>query len=145
MPSAKRVCKNATLGTPHAKRDAPNPGPRCATCHREHRAAARAAAKDAHVLRFYRLTAEEYAALYEAQGGRCAICQRARGTTRRLAVDHDHKCCAGPVTCGKCVRGLLCKSCNRMLGHFRDDPEAFERAAQYLRRPPAHAVLLGVD
>lgn len=145
--TAKRPkpCKNAGTDVAHAKRPAPHPGPRCATCHREARKAARKAAHAARVRKVYQLTAEAYAALYEAQGGRCAICRRATGATKRLSVDHDHACCPGPTSCGRCVRGLACSICNQMLGHLRDDPEAFARAAAYLRRPPARAVLLALD
>jgi phage/plasmid primase-like uncharacterized protein len=50
----------------------------------------------------------------------CVIC----GAREALVVDHDH------VT-GK-VRGMLCNHCNRGLGHFRDDPQLLEFAAQYL-------------
>lgn len=85
----------------------------------------------------YTLTAAEYDEIYAAQGGRCAICRRATGARRRLAVDHDHSCCNGPTSCGRCVRGLLCKSCNKSLGFYRDDPEAFRRAADYLERWPS--------
>jgi len=82
-----------------------------------------------------------YDALLRYQLGRCAICRRATGLKRRLAVDHDHACCPTLPACGECVRGLLCKPCNRMLGHGRDDPEFFDRAADYLRNPPAKKVL----
>lgn len=90
----------------------------------------------------YSITPEVYAALYRIQGGTCAICQRATGVRKRLAVDHDHACCNGPTSCGRCVRGLLCKSCNQMLGRMRDDPAAFRRAAAYLDYPPARDIAL---
>lgn len=77
----------------------------------------------------YGLRLGEYAALYAAQGGKCALCLRATGARKRLAVDHDH-------ATGE-VRGLLCGVCNRTLGHFRDDPQAFLRCAAYLNQPPA--------
>ena len=78
----------------------------------------------------YKLTREGYAALYKAQGGVCAICgnpetAKVRGTTKRLAVDHDH-------ATGK-VRGLLCTACNTLLGHARDKIETLEAAIVYLR------------
>lgn len=77
----------------------------------------------------YGITGEQYWSLHEFQGGKCAICQRATGKTRRLSVDHDH-------ATGK-VRGLCCRPCNDMLGHLRDEIEAFERGAEYLRTTPA--------
>lgn len=98
------------------------------------RQAARAdRAHELRVMRVYGLPEGGYAALYEAQGGRCAICQWATGRTKRLAVDHDH------VT-GE-VRGLLCGPCNQTIGRLRDAPDAFDRAAAYLRNPPARLVL----
>ena len=89
----------------------------------------------------YSLTAEQYAAILAHQGGACYICRRKPGA-KRLACDHDHRCCPGPISCGKCVRGLLCRGCNRdVLGHLKDDPAAFQRAIDYLAAPPARAVL----
>ncbi|MGW6260343.1 endonuclease VII domain-containing protein [Streptomyces sp. NPDC055085] len=83
----------------------------------------------------------EYEALYRGQNGLCAICERATGKTRRLSVDHDHKCCPGGVSCGWCVRGLLCRPCNDLLGRARDQREFFARAIRYLQTPPAHNIL----
>lgn len=85
-------------------------------------------------LRRYNLTLEDLDMLLERQGGRCAIC----GTTEsgghgdRFHVDHDHACCPGKKSCGKCIRGLLCSGCNNGLGCFRDDPDALRRAIGYL-------------
>lgn len=93
--------------------------------------------------RVYGLTPDEYERLYEAQGRRCAICRRAGGVTnrpdrqRRLAVDHDHSCCPGPTSCGRCVRGLLCSACNDVLAHARDDAAYFHRAIRYLSDWPS--------
>jgi hypothetical protein len=64
----------------------------------------------------YHLTPEEYDARLAEQDGRCAICREKCATGRRLAVDHDRKCCPGKTSCGKCIRGLLCYTCNVRLG-----------------------------
>lgn len=92
-----------------------------------------AARHASHILKTYGISGEEYNRIYEYQGGRCYICKRANGRTRRLAVDHCH-------ATGN-VRGLLCRSCNRMLGHARDDPRFFSRASTYLQFPPAYDII----
>lgn len=128
------------------RRKAPHGGPRSARCtthYRKRKAAERAAKHEAYVARTYSLSEREYGKLYEAQGGVCAICERATGATRRLSVDHDHACCNGGVSCGYCVRGLLCRPCNDMLGHLRDDWQAFARAVRYLTQKPAAERVLG--
>lgn len=80
----------------------------------------------------YNITAAEYQALLDSQDGVCAICAELCETGKRLAVDHDHRCCPGAKSCGKCIRGLLCRRCNQVLGRLKDDPELFMRAANYL-------------
>lgn len=83
------------------------------------------------------LTPQAFDELLAAQGGRCAICRTddPRGNrVKTWSVDHDHACCPGPMSCGKCVRGLLCNRCNRAIGLLRDDPAVIESAAAYLRR-----------
>lgn len=82
----------------------------------------------------YNLSEAQYKALLQAQGERCAICgtEVAGNRGRLLNVDHDHACCPGHKSCGKCVRGLLCARCNVGLGSFRDDPDRLLSAATYL-------------
>jgi len=79
----------------------------------------------------YGITAQQYEAMLIAQGGVCAVCGQecSRG---HLSVDHDHACCSGPKSCGGCVRGLLCRACNRGLGNFEDNHETLVAAARYL-------------
>ncbi|WP_237075950.1 endonuclease VII domain-containing protein [Mycobacteroides abscessus] len=86
-------------------------------------------------MKTYGITAEQYWAIYEYQGGCCWICRRAKGTgSKRLSVDHDHKT--------GYVRGLLCSPCNRgVLGHLRDDRRALFHGIQYLNDPPAFDVI----
>lgn len=104
----------------------------------------RGASRDPYLQRTYGISQEEYDAIKAHQGGRCFICQRATGSTKNLAVDHDHRHCAGKSGCRDCVRGLLCSQCNlKVLGHLRDDVTALQRAISYLENPPAQEVLRG--
>lgn len=77
------------------------------------------------------ITPADYLRMLDEQGGVCAICHRPQEECR-LAVDHDHRCCAGERSCGKCVRGLLCRTCNLALGCVRDDPAILGSAIDYL-------------
>jgi Recombination endonuclease VII len=72
--------------------------------------------------RTYGLSLEQFDALFVRQGGVCAIChRRPKGD---LCVDHCHRT-------GR-VRGLLCRSCNMVLGLYRDDPNLMRAATAYL-------------
>lgn len=122
---------------PGGQRPAPHPGPRCATHHRAKLQASKAAAHSRRLGQVYSITADEYAEIFERQGRRCAICQRATGLRKRLAVDHDHTCCPGPTSCGRCVRGLLCHGCNDDLARVRDNPAKLRGLADYLEHWPS--------
>lgn len=132
--SKRRQCKDCLAEGITTHREAKYPGPRCYTHHRRFRQSKRAYSHSRHIGETYGITAEEYAAIHAAQGGVCYICRRATGARRRLAVDHDHD--------SGYVRGLLCKTCNyKVLGHLRDDTEAFQRAIDYINNPPAFGVI----
>jgi len=80
-------------------------------------------------LKQYGLTAEQYAAMLEAQNHRCAICRepetaQRNGQTKMLGVDHNHATGA--------VRGLLCLRCNTALGLLLDDTARLRAALAYL-------------
>jgi len=77
-----------------------------------------------HLKRTYGLDLLEYEKLFELQSGECAVClQKPR---YKLHVDHCH-------TTGE-IRGLLCASCNRGMGYFRDDIKSLSRAVKYLQK-----------
>lgn len=70
--------------------------------------------------------------LLENQNWKCRICSDEIYDSKVQHVDHDHSCCSGVKTCGRCVRGILCPRCNKGLGNFRDSSEALRSAADYL-------------
>jgi hypothetical protein len=51
-----------------------------------------------------------------------------------LSIDHDHACCPGRISCGKCIRGLLCNRCNRALGLLGDSIELLKKMIAYLEQ-----------
>ncbi|QIS16469.1 endonuclease VII domain-containing protein [Nocardia arthritidis] len=107
----------------------------CATHRRARRTSRRDYLWEKHLRETYDLSSDEYWQLYEAQEGKCYICDRPRARDRKkLSVDHCH-------ATGR-IRGLLCQRCNRdVLGYFRDEIAAFVRGQQYLTKPPAYAVI----
>jgi hypothetical protein len=86
---------------------------------------ANAALRQRERVKLYDLSQEDYDALLEEQGNRCAICRDdTPGGKGRWHIDHSH-------ASGK-VRGLLCSRCNLGLGYFRDATENLKRAIEYL-------------
>lgn len=81
----------------------------------------------------HRLTQMQRDRMLQEQGGVCAICKGV-DPFGKLVVDHDHACCPGQRSCGKCTRGLLCNACNKGLGHFRDNIGFIGEAGEYLKR-----------
>jgi len=69
--------------------------------------------------------------MLELQNGVCAICGQVESDVnhktqevRGMAVDHCHDS-------GK-IRGLLCRSCNTLLGNAKDNIDILKRAIDYL-------------
>src|SRR5690606_26138205 len=59
----------------------------------------------------YNFTPEQYVELWYSQGECCAICRTESSGGRWWHLDHDHSCCPGKKSCGKCVRAILCHGC----------------------------------
>ena len=57
----------------------------------------------------YKLTVEKY---QEMAANGCHICGGQYLNHKELHVDHDHKHCNSHMSCGLCVRGILCDACN---------------------------------
>lgn len=80
----------------------------------------------------YGMTAMDFEVYWQACKGECFICEKkmimpthTRGQGLDVvAVDHDHQ--------NNKVRGLLCNSCNKALGFFKDDIIIIKKALKYL-------------
>lgn len=73
----------------------------------------------------YGLTPQEKEAMWLLQYGCCAVCL-APISLEDCHIDHDHQCCLGTKTCGQCIRGLLCRTCNLVIGFAESDPEKLD-------------------
>lgn len=113
--------KEKTLDCFHGSYENENISSRCQDC------------ISASFLRYrYGISVEQFNAIRKDQDGCCAICKTkleikkdSTFRSKKVAVDHCH-------TTGK-VRGLLCSSCNKGLGLFRDNEALLESAIEYLQ------------
>jgi len=90
-----------------------------------HKSACNRASLDARFRRKFGLTIAERDALIQAQDGTCPLCGRVFTRFDRACVDHDH-------ATGR-MRGIICSSCNKALGLFKDSIPALTRAIAYLQ------------
>lgn len=76
--------------------------------------------------KLYNMTLEEVQDMLSKQNNKCLICTVDLQSVGKYNthVDHCHKT-------GK-VRGILCRSCNLGIGHFKDNIETIKNAAKYL-------------
>lgn len=74
----------------------------------------------------YGMTLQKFDEMARNQGGVCAVCHNPNNIEgRELTVDHDHK--TGEI------RGLLCHSCNLVLGLVGDSLDRLLDLHEYLR------------
>ena len=79
-----------------------------------------------HLKSMYGITLEIYNKMFTEQKGCCAICNRHQSEFKKaLHVDHRHS--------DGIIRKLLCVHCNRTIGQYKDNPELFDKFADYLR------------
>ena len=75
----------------------------------------------------YGLTLDDYNKMFNEQQGCCAICGIHQSELKRaLDTDHNHK--------NGQIRQLLCNSCNRLLGHSKENIEILKLAIKYLEK-----------
>jgi hypothetical protein len=82
------------------------------------------------------ISREEWEWLHVKQGERCALCGEPENKNSRLSLDHDHSCHGLGRSCKKCIRGLLCDLCNRMLGFVEQRELNRARFLDYLAARP---------
>ena len=92
------------------------------------------ACRNKYLIRAYKLTTIDWDEKFELQGRRCALCDTKIAGKLGWQTDHDHACCPGNKSCGKCVRSILCGLCNKGLGALRDSPELLRKAAAYIEQ-----------
>ncbi|WP_073837498.1 endonuclease domain-containing protein [Micromonospora sp. CB01531] len=99
------------------------------------------APREAHLLKTYGISLEDWDVIWEYQGRKCAICGREPkikpdGTEEVFHLDHEHaKGQSGPI------RGIVCPYDNtRTIGRLKSHERA-QRLADYLREPPATKAL----
>jgi hypothetical protein len=73
----------------------------------------------------FNMSLEEYEVKIAQQNSKCKICGSTEQDGVALAVDHDHN--TGEV------RGLLCRTCNLMLGFAKDNISILKQSIKYLR------------
>lgn len=79
------------------------------------------------------ITEEKYEELLNSNNSKCWLCNGESNGNKRLAIDHDHSCCEKAYSCGKCIRGLLCMSCNTMVGSIEKGQVTLSNIESYLR------------
>jgi Recombination endonuclease VII len=146
MPRKKTTCARRPLhGGPCKTREAMEAARR--------RSAARVAVNGRHVdpaakrrenqayrLVRYGLTREQFERLLEIQEYACAMCRTPFEEDQPIFIDHDHSCCQDEKSsCGNCIRGLLCLSCNTTLGLIE---RKYDLARAYLNSPPGQLVVM---
>ena len=115
---------------------------RCRSCHNEdgreydhaNAIAVRARKRAQKYKKRFNLTLDQVDTLWASVDYRCEACGIHKDEThnKALVIDHDHNCCPTEVTCGKCVRGILCTRCNVGLGALGDSRERVRGLLQYI-------------
>ena len=72
----------------------------------------------------YKLGMEHLETLFLTQGGSCVICGEVLTDSKGWVIDHDHST--------NVVRGLLCSSCNAIVGRMESSQLRYTSAFSYL-------------
>lgn len=138
------ICKKCNIGKPNSEYTKRNTGKRqrhyfskCKKCQNENvirwsRDSIKS--KKYKLKKYFNIEYEDYLTMLKKQNNSCMICKvNQKDLNRKLCVDHCH------IT-GE-VRGLLCNSCNRALGYFKDNINNLQEAVNYLKQSKVNASL----
>lgn len=78
------------------------------------------------LLKVYGLSKEDRDILFESQENKCAICKSNTSGKPGFSIDHNHKTGS--------IRGILCNTCNLILGQLNDDTSILESMLLYLKK-----------
>lgn len=93
----------------------------------------RSLSSDKYRLYRYGISEKDFDAILESQGYTCPGC-RTNLTNTSLTIDHNHACCGDKKGCKDCVRGIMCESCNCVLGLVNDNTSILDGLYDYLER-----------
>lgn len=83
--------------------------------------------RDRNFRKHYGITLDDYKLMLAHQNNQCQICSTVNDWDGKiLVVDHDHSTGV--------IRGLLCDTCNRALGFFKDNTDVLRNAIEYLQK-----------
>jgi hypothetical protein len=92
--------------------------------------------RNKHLKRKYGMTQFQYKQMFDAQAGRCSICETElnflNGTPTKGVKRLPNDCCIDHCHANGNVRGLLCFHCNTALGHMFDDLNRIDKMKEYL-------------
>ena len=98
----------------------------CKECDKEYRKRNKNKLRNEQLRIKYGISNKIYNKWLKEQKNRCKICGiNINKLRRRLVVDHNHKTGEN--------RGLICDSCNKGIGHFRDNPFILIKTINYLK------------
>jgi hypothetical protein len=78
------------------------------------------------LLKLYKLTLDDWNALFKAQGNVCAICGTDEMRGHNWHTDHAHG--------SNIIRGILCGWCNTGIGKLQESAEIMRKAISYIKK-----------
>lgn len=87
----------------------------------------------------HNLSYKRFMKIISRQDWSCAVCKtKLYENINELCIDHNHLCCDKAESCGKCIRGILCRKCNMAEGLLKSDISIIENLLVYVRNGVKH-------